>query len=223
MPRISCHLVYNSYRFLREAINSILVQNFADFELVLVAESIAQFDYDHPKIRHLSGAGLFPCRNLAIEQSDSEFIAPMDADDISYPSRFTKAIDRIGNNAWIGFGVQEIDEFGNPIRRMAASRDGCSYHSTVLMRRIADYKYPTEYPVAGDVGLFFQLRRSGHQTCNFGDVVGARRIHPGQISQTRRAAQMRAFVAYSGTPFAVTTSGQIIKPAKEEKQCLRTI
>lgn len=213
MPLISCHLVYNYYDFLEEAIESILSQSFSDFELILVADSVDNFDYEHPKIRHLSGIGLFPCRNLALEYSDSEFIAPMDSDDLSYPFRFAKAVEKIGDYSWIGFGVDEIDPSGNPLRQVFCKEDSCSFHSTVLMRRITGTGYPTQFPVAGDVGLFFHLRREGYKTRNFREVVGARRIHPNQISKTRKAEQMQAFIAYANLPFGITPTGEIIKGA----------
>lgn len=100
-PKLSVILpVYNGGPFLIEAIESILSQTVADFELIIIndgstdnsAEIIAGFH--DPRIRVITQAnqGLRGALNVGIANSTGTFIARMDQDDISLPERFEKQI-----------------------------------------------------------------------------------------------------------------------------------
>ncbi len=103
MPRISVLLaVRNGLPYLGEAIESILRQTYADFELVIVddassdgsPEVIAAFA--DPRLRlirrqHWQGVG--SCMAEAYARSSGEFIARMDADDVSYSHRFARSLE----------------------------------------------------------------------------------------------------------------------------------
>jgi glycosyltransferase involved in cell wall biosynthesis len=99
-PRIAVVLpVYNGEKYLAEAIQSVLAQTFGDFELVVVddgstdrtTEILAGFsDVRLRLIRHQQNLGAGAALNTGIRESQSEFIARMDADDICHPRRFEK-------------------------------------------------------------------------------------------------------------------------------------
>jgi len=91
--------VYNGYSFLRECIQSLLTQSFTDFEIVIVNDGSTDGtsdllkDYENFKnvvICHLSkNGGEAAAMNVGIQIAKGEFIAKMDADDISLPDRLS--------------------------------------------------------------------------------------------------------------------------------------
>lgn len=95
--------VYNGEKTLESSISSILGQTFADFEFLIVddgstdgsLELIRKFQRQDRRIRLLSreNRGLIDSLNEGIEMSGGEYIARMDCDDISLPSRLEKQIE----------------------------------------------------------------------------------------------------------------------------------
>ena len=90
--------VYNGEKFLREAIDSILTQSFKDFELIIINDGskdnskliIDSFDDERIIYVEQENKGLATALNHGISYSKGEFIARMDADDISMPYRLMK-------------------------------------------------------------------------------------------------------------------------------------
>jgi len=97
-PAISVIMaVYNTQRYLTEAIQSILSQSFTDFELVIVDDgstdgspeilkNLAQQD-SRIKLITQFNAGIGAATQRGITESQGEYIAIMDSDDISLPDR----------------------------------------------------------------------------------------------------------------------------------------
>jgi glycosyltransferase involved in cell wall biosynthesis len=99
--------VYNGEKFLREAVDSILNQTFEEFELIIIddgsTDSTLQIinSYHDPRIRLIENSqnrGQSYSRNLGIKESNGEYIAIMDADDIAYNERIQKQLDYLINN-----------------------------------------------------------------------------------------------------------------------------
>ncbi len=126
-PRISVVMsVYNGERHLEEAVASILNQSFSDFEFIIIndgstdrtVEIIESFSDSRIRLIHNDGnIGLTKSLNKGIELSNGEFIARMDADDISLPERFKKQIDFLDAHPEIGItgtNVRAIGENSKP-------------------------------------------------------------------------------------------------------------
>src|SRR5574337_783198 len=94
MPKISVILpVYNGLPYLESAINSILEQSFDDFEFLIIDDGSQDTGqdliqtYPDPRIRLLKNEknlGVQKTTNRGIQESRGEYIARMDADDISF-------------------------------------------------------------------------------------------------------------------------------------------
>jgi glycosyltransferase involved in cell wall biosynthesis len=91
--------VYNAERFLREAIDSILIQTFEDFEFIIIDDGSTDGSKDivrsyiDPRIRFFENEinlGISETLNKGIKLAACEMIARMDADDVSYPHRLQK-------------------------------------------------------------------------------------------------------------------------------------
>jgi glycosyltransferase involved in cell wall biosynthesis len=111
-PKISVIMpVHNGEKYLKTAIDSILGQTFSDFEFIIVNDGssdntekiIDSFHDERIKIiKNTEKIGVSKSLNRAIESSRGDFIARMDADDISLPERLEKQIRYLEENHDIG-------------------------------------------------------------------------------------------------------------------------
>lgn len=93
---------YNAEKFIAATLDSVLAQTYSRFEIIVVddgsqdrtAEIVAAYTQCDSRILLLrqTNQGVAAARNLAIEQSTGEFIAPLDADDIWYPQKLEKQL-----------------------------------------------------------------------------------------------------------------------------------
>lgn len=92
--------VHNKAPHVRRSISSVLNQNFADFELLLVddastddsAAEMSSFDDPRIRILHRSqpGPGGYAARNLGINEARARWVAFLDADDRWYPEHLER-------------------------------------------------------------------------------------------------------------------------------------
>ncbi|WP_341528426.1 glycosyltransferase family 2 protein [Nostoc sp. UHCC 0302] len=96
---------YNAEKFIEKTLNSILSQTYKNIEVIVVddgsqdrtytvVKSFAQQDSRVILLKQ-TNAGVAAARNLAIEKSRGEYIAPIDADDIWYPRKIEKQVQCI--------------------------------------------------------------------------------------------------------------------------------
>lgn len=104
MARISVLMgIYNCAPYLQEALDSLYAQTYQDFKIILCDDGSKDNTYviaqrnaaEHPNIvlvRNERNMGLNYTLNHCLEHADTEYIARMDGDDISLPSRFEKEL-----------------------------------------------------------------------------------------------------------------------------------
>lgn len=124
-PAISVVMsVYNGEAYLHEAIDSILLQTFTDFEFIIVDDGSTDNSlsiiksYSNERIVLLSqqNTGLAQALNKGIELAKAPLIARMDADDIALPERLQKQYDflqQFTDCVACGSWVDVIDKEGN--------------------------------------------------------------------------------------------------------------
>ncbi len=129
-PEISVVMpVYNGEKYLREAIESVLNQTFTNFEFIIVndgskdkTEEIIQ-SYADERIVYINNGGnlgLSKSFNKAILVARGEYIARMDADDVSVPKRFERQrafLQRHPHVDIVGSSLEFIDESGKHLGR----------------------------------------------------------------------------------------------------------
>ncbi|HXE55221.1 MAG TPA: glycosyltransferase family A protein, partial [Tepidisphaeraceae bacterium] len=103
LPQISVLMpVYNVERFVASAIDSILSQTFGDFELIItddgskdatpaIVQTYAARD-SRVRLSQQPNAGITITLNRQIALARGPFLARMDGDDISLPTRFEKQL-----------------------------------------------------------------------------------------------------------------------------------
>src|SRR5687767_9206093 len=110
-PAVSIVLpVYDAVAYVAEAVRSILAQTFGDFELILVNDGstdgsrdvLAGFKDYRIRILDQQNLGLVAALNRGIREARGEWIARMDADDVSLPGRLEAQITHLRRHPEIG-------------------------------------------------------------------------------------------------------------------------
>jgi len=126
-PRVTVLMsVYDSEKFLQEAIDSILTQTFTNFEFLIINDGSKDSSlkiirsYKDPRIRLISRAnrGLTFSLNQGLEIAKGEYIARQDSDDISVPERLKKEVDYLDTHpsvALVGSNYTVIDDNGDTL------------------------------------------------------------------------------------------------------------
>ena len=106
-PRVSVIVIFlNAERFFEEAVESILVQDYADWELLLVDDGSTDGStemarrhakHDSARIRYLThpareNRGMSASRNLGIREARGEYVAFLDADDTWLQGKLTRQV-----------------------------------------------------------------------------------------------------------------------------------
>lgn len=128
-PLISVVLpAFNCAAYLPQALDSILSQSLGDFELLVIYDEstdqthsiIQSFIAKDERVQLIKGqkTRLVGALNLGIEVANGQYIARMDADDISMPNRFEKQIEAMKKNEldFCGCDMVMMNEDGVPIK-----------------------------------------------------------------------------------------------------------
>lgn len=116
MPSVSVIMsVYNGERYLREAIESILRQDFRDFEFLIMndgstdnsASILWEYETKDPRVKvyNQENKGLNKSLNKLIAESSGRYLARMDADDISEPARLSIQVEYMERHPECAFVV----------------------------------------------------------------------------------------------------------------------
>lgn len=171
--------VYNSERFLAEAIDSVLQQTFKDFEFIIIDDGSTDgsaaivSSYSDPRIRFYqneTNLSISPTLNKGISLATTDLIARMDGDDICYPDRLQKQYSYLMANpgcamvsCWArvitekGEFVQQ-DDFKSEYYYYNSIFESWIYHPTVVYRkRVVEQLGGYTVPYSEDFELFSQL------------------------------------------------------------------
>jgi glycosyltransferase involved in cell wall biosynthesis len=217
-PRISVVMaVYNGERFLREAIESILGQTFANFEFLIIDDGSTDRtrkiirSYEDPRIRLVvneTNEGLTRTLNSGLRLARGEFIARQDADDISEPERFEKQIAFMDANtevALLGTQYRYMDETGVSwgTEPLPCSHGELSWallfgtpfiHSAVMFRRrqvldsIGEYDQSTSH--AQDYQYWNRIALT-HRVANLEQCLVRYRCHSGSMTAAPHNSTLR--------------------------------
>jgi glycosyltransferase involved in cell wall biosynthesis len=214
-PKVSVVLaVYNGAAFVSEAVKSILNQTFSNFELIIIndgsldnSEKVLDLFNDSRiiRIKNEKNLGLINSLNAGIKIARGEYIARMDADDISVPNRFEKQVEFLENNKNIGVlgtAVYCIDKKGliiskltQPLLHEAIVWKMCFecalIHPSVMMRKsvlLEDGPYDLEFKHIEDTELWMRLLERV-EFANLPDVLHKYRLHGSSIGNLQSNIQ----------------------------------
>jgi glycosyltransferase involved in cell wall biosynthesis len=186
-PRVTVLMpVYNGELHVADAIESVLSQSFADFELLIVNDGSTDRtgeivgSYDDPRVVVIDNPrnlGLGRALNVGVRFARGELMARLDADDVSHPERLARQIalmDSQPSVAMVGTWFTETDAEGRVVIRGTPPADPTAMrwsllfhcpiiHSTVMLRRsvleeVGPYDESIRY--AEDYDLWTRIART---------------------------------------------------------------
>ena len=109
--------LYNHERYVLEAVESVLAQTEADFELIIVDDGSTDGSKDHlkeltdPRIRHFSqkNSGAHAAINRGIELAQGQWVAVLNSDDVFHPDRLKVARECLDKDPSIGAFFSSYD------------------------------------------------------------------------------------------------------------------
>lgn len=226
VPRVAVLIaVYNGLPYVEEAIESVLAQTFADFELVVVDDAstdetpavLERFRLRDPRVRVVrmpANAGPVLAANRGLAEVRAPLVARLDADDVCRVDRLAlqvEALDRQPGLVLLGSAFDYIDATGrvvgqgNPELEDAALQatlmdSGNPFcHPSVLMRTDSLRALGGYRQVLNPYGLDYDLCLRMAELGKVGNLpqrlIGYR-IHPGQITVTKMQPQLRSAQVY---------------------------
>jgi glycosyltransferase involved in cell wall biosynthesis len=211
--------VFNGQDYLKEAVESILNQTYRDFEFLLLDDGstdsslalLRQYAEQDSRIRLITreNKGLTVTLNELLSYARGEFVARMDADDISMPDRFERQVSFLNENhkvLCVGGAYQLIDGAGRYLTTLmlpqtdaeiqALNLEGhCSLAHPSVMMRTAPLKsiggYDENCDTAEDFDLWLRLGEVG-ELANLSDVLLKYRLHDKSISEIAGKKQREA-------------------------------
>lgn len=205
--------------WLRESINSILLQTFSDFEFIIVNDNPARIENDllleeykqKDKrilvIRNEKNIGLTRSLNVGLKIAKGIYIARMDADDVALPERFEKQVYYMDTHLDVivlGTNIKYIGDVpfmtlsdwikqeDRAIKAQMLFNSGFA-HSTVMIRKSVlsekNIYYDVEYKQSQDYRLWEVLYDLG-KFANLPDKLLLYRLSNLQISKKANAKQV---------------------------------
>jgi len=213
-PKISVLMpVFNAARYLPAAVESILAQTFADFEFIIVDDGstdrspaiLKRFAQRDARIKIVSrpNTGIVGALNDGLTVARGEFIARMDADDLSRPERLATQLCYLETHpelVAIGSSVLMVDPAGRPLKEFQAqtnsqwlrrwlieATDIGIIHPSLMVRRSTLERlggYRERYKLVEDIDLFLRLLDEG-ELGNTPETLLEYRQHPASTNATR--------------------------------------
>ncbi len=199
---------------LREAVDSILAQTFREFEFIIVDDCSISESREYlqglsdPRIRLIrneTNLGVTKSLNIGFAAAQGKYIARMDDDDISLPTRFEKQYNYMESHPDVIACGTNVEFFGlhhqftnNRIADMEMYRISAVFanpgprHPTMFFNRELFQRYHILYDesliYAQDYGLYVEITKHGRISL-LPDVLLRHRIHVKQISKEHRKLQ----------------------------------
>ena len=185
-PLVSVILsAYNEENYLKDSIESILSQTFADFEFVIINDGstdktqdilqhYAQNDRRIKLVANERNSGVAKSLNKGIKAATGEYIAITDAGDTSHPERLEKQVELLESNRavyivgtwayWINENKEIIGKWGIPTKVDVAQlyKTGGPIHPSIMINRKlfeAVGLYDTKYESREDYELYLRALR----------------------------------------------------------------
>jgi glycosyltransferase involved in cell wall biosynthesis len=206
--------VKDGEKYLSEAVDSILAQTNTNYEFIIIDDGSTDATpsilngYIDPRIvriKNKQNVGIPTSLNEGIALAKGEYIARMDADDISLPERFEKQAAYLDHHLQIGVvgsSIKTINEQGHIIGSSSFSNDpelmewvllfgSPMAHPSVMMRTALVKKaggYSTKYILSADYDFWGRLSKHT-KLANLSETLLYYRVHAESISIKNRTEQ----------------------------------
>ena len=207
LPLITVLLpVYNGFKYLDEAMKSILNQTFQNFEFIIIDDGSTDDSvkiiksYDDNRIRlveNRNNPGQSETLNKGLSLTRGKYIARMDQDDISMPERLKKQFEFMENNldidvcgSWLQLmgkydGIVELETDSERIKINLLTNQNLA-HPAVMIRKDTLVKYDLNYNPTFTIGNDYDLWVRMFDDCSFANLPEPLlkfRMHDNQYSK----------------------------------------
>lgn len=187
--------IYNCSATLSEAIDSIIAQTYNNWELIMCDDGSAdntfkiaqEYKEKYPDkivlLKNEKNMGLNYTLNKCLEAAKGEYIARMDGDDISLPTRFEKEIDFLNNNPQFAVVSTPMIMFDQDGKWGETSAIECPQikdffehtpffaHAACMMRKsvfdeVGGYTVDPKFLRVEDCNLWFKVYAHGYKGAN---------------------------------------------------------
>lgn len=203
--------VYNGEKYLHKAMDSVLNQTFRNFEFIIIEDAstdrtleiLEKYKTQDSRIVLITKKenkgikGFIENLNIGLNTAKGQFIARMDADDISDLNRFEMQLNFLQKNEnvfIVGSDLQLINEYGVNTKLLPAYhtdrdiqknmfKNISMYHPVLLFRNNKKIYYREKMLYCEDYDLYFRLINEGYQFANINEPLLKYRILEDSISR----------------------------------------
>ena len=210
VPKVSVVMTtLQSERFIHESMESIILQSWSGFELVIVdggstdatVQKIIAFKDPRIFFRNCEGFRRSAQLNVGIRMARGELIAIMDSDDIAFPHRLMRQVEFLDSHRMtsiVGSWALLISDDGHPIGKLIRpvthesitvhmlAMNGISFGTSMFRREVFDMIGPFEETLTISEDIEWFLRAT--ERCRFANIPE----HLMRLRQTIRSRSRRA-------------------------------
>lgn len=208
--------VYNGERYLREAVDSVLRQDFADYELLVINDASTDASaeiiraYRNPRIRLIQNSanlGLAGVRNVGLSEAAGEYLAWLDCDDMSASTRLAEQVEFLDMHQSVALCGSWVKTIGNTtgevwrypteagVLRSRMLFDDPVATSAAMVRRAVLMRFglwfDDRFPLAEDYDLWERVSQYA-EVANIPKVLTYYRVHADQTSNVNATRGGRA-------------------------------
>ena len=202
--------VYNTQRFLGEAIESILSQTFQDFEFIIIddgstdwswriIQEYANMDNRIITTKNNTNTWISATRNQMVDLCTGNYIVCQDSDDVSLPERLALSIEYLERNpdCWVvAWDVLVIDDewkqlwkrsYSNHIKKTILKKSPIAQLASMFRKDVFEEvgKYSEELKVAEDYDLWCKMYGAWYTINNLWIPLAKMRLRTGQTKSTK--------------------------------------
>ena len=213
-PLVSIVLpMYNAAEYIKECVDSILMQTYSDFELLIIDDGSTDDSmeilekYDDQRIRLIKNEHNFIASlNLGLKESRGKYIARMDADDKMKPHRLKMQVKTMESNPEIAFSSSYMQLMGGTdiynagiqgeiihLKPMLLVGNFVSHPTTMIRKEFIEthnLAYKTDYPYAEDYKLWTEIAICGGRLYVVPEALIDYRVSESQVSRKHHEEQV---------------------------------
>jgi glycosyltransferase involved in cell wall biosynthesis len=211
---------YNAADYIKKAIESVLIQNYSNFELIIVddgstdgtADIVRSFKHEAIKYFLKEHGGLAAARNVQLQKSSGSFVVILDSDDMMVPdflSRHLEVFGRFPEADLVYCDDYLIDENDKPIRvinrpeysdskKLISALFHCGFpvvpFRTCIRKKIFDAigPYDERLIVAEDYDMMRRFVNKGFRMQHLPEALYLRRLNTSSHSRTFDTAKAKS-------------------------------
>jgi teichuronic acid biosynthesis glycosyltransferase TuaG len=196
---------WNAERFLRASIESVRVQTFGDWQMLIaddcsadgtaaLVESYAAEDSRVRLIRCKENGGPARARQASLDQADGRYIAFLDSDDLWLPTKLERQIAFMhAKRAALSYtSFRRVNEDGSTVGRQIRVPSSLTYRQLLSNTAIATLTAMVDRSVAGDIAmidegyddlcLWLSVLRRGHVAYGLQEDLARYRVRGSSVS-----------------------------------------